>query len=75
MEDILFQTLKSATSQDPAYFKQAEVNIAQWEKQTNFYPTILNFYSNHEQDDDVRYMAILTVKNGIDKQWRKNQSK
>lgn len=75
MENILFTTLKNATSQDPALTKQAEVNFAQWEKEQNFYPTILNFYVNRQLDDDVRYMAIITVKNGVDKQWRKNQDK
>lgn len=75
MENILFQTLKNATSQDPALTKQAGANIAQWEKEPNFYPTILNFYSNQQMDHDVRYMAILTLKNGIDKQWRRTQDK
>jgi hypothetical protein len=73
--NILFQTLKNATSQDPNLMKQAEQNIATWEKEVNFYPTLLNFYSNNQLDDDVRYMAILTLKNGIDKHWRKNQAK
>lgn len=73
--NILFQTLKNATSQDPNLIKQAEQNISTWEKEPNFYPTLLSFYSNNQVDDDVRYMAILTLKNGIDKHWRKTQAK
>jgi hypothetical protein len=55
--------------------KQAEQNLSAWEKEENFYSTILNFYKNEQLDVDVRYMAILTLKNGIDKHWRKAQAK
>lgn len=75
IESLLFNTLQSATSQDPIMVKQAEQNLAAWEKEPNFYTTILNFYSNSQMEDGVRYMAILTLKNGIDKHWRKTQTK
>lgn len=75
IETLLFNTLQSATSQDPLLLKQAEQNLAAWEKEPNFYTTILNFYCNQQLEDRVRYMAILTLKNGIDKHWRKTQTK
>jgi uncharacterized protein YegL len=71
----LFQTLQSATSQDPQLLKQAEQNLLAWEKEENFYKTVLSFYCNPQVDEAVRYMAILTLKNGIDKHWRKTQTK
>lgn len=73
IEALLFATLQSATSQDPMQVKLAEVNITAWEREANFYKTILNFYCNSELDESVRYMAILTLKNGIDRHWRKTQ--
>lgn len=73
IEALLFETLNSATSQDPQLVKQAEQKLAAWEKEPNFYSTILNFYLNTSFDDRVRYMAILTLKNGIDKHWRPSQ--
>lgn len=73
IEALLFATLQSATSQDATVLKQAEVNLTAWEREANFYKTILNFYCNSELDEGVRYMAILTLKNGIDRHWRKTQ--
>lgn len=75
IENLLLDTLQSATSQDPSLVKQAEQNLSAWEKEPNFYKTICNFYYNAQLDDSVRYMAILTLKNGIDKHWRKHQHK
>lgn len=72
---LLFTTLQSASSQDPQLVKQAEQNLSAWEKEANFYSTILSFYLNSQLDESVRYMAILTLKNGIDKHWRKTQAK
>lgn len=75
IQTLLFNTLQSASSQDPQQVKQAEQNLSAWEKETNFYLTILNFYKNSSLDEGVRYIAILTLKNGIDKHWRKTQNK
>lgn len=72
IEALLFEALNSATSQDPHLVKQAEASLSSWEKEPNFYSTILNFYFNNFEDK-VRYMAILTLKNGIDKHWRQSQ--
>lgn len=75
IEELLFTTLQSASSQDPQLVKQAEEHLSSWEKEANFYPTILNFYCNTLNEDRVRYMAILTLKNGIDRHWRITQHK
>lgn len=74
IETLLFNTLQSATSQDPLLVKQAEQNLTAWEKEPNFYTTILNFYCNQQIEERVRYMAILLLKSGIDKHWRKTQT-
>lgn len=73
IESLLFLTLQSATSQDPLVVKQAEQNLSRWEREPNFYSTIVNFYFNTQLEDQVRFMAILTLKNGVDKHWRKVQ--
>lgn len=72
---LLLHTLQSATSQDPTVVKQAEQNLSTWEKEPNFYSTILSFYGNDQLDVGARYMALLTLKNGIDRHWRKTQAK
>jgi hypothetical protein len=73
IQSLLLQTLSSATSQDPQLVKQAEQNLTSWEKEENFYPTLLSFFKNASLDEGARYMAIITLKNGIDRHWRKNQ--
>lgn len=75
IQEVLFKTLLSATSQNPEIVKQAEQNLSAWEKESNFYPTILNFYTNQSLDESARFSAILLLKNGIDKHWRKTQTK
>lgn len=75
LEMLLLHTLQSATSQDPTVVKQAEQNLSAWEKEPNFYSTILSFYGNDQLDVGARYMALLTLKNGIDRHWRKTQAK
>jgi uncharacterized protein YbcI len=73
IQSLLLQSLQSATSQDPQQVKQAEQNLSNWEKEENFYSTLLSFFANTNLDEGARYMAIITLKNGIDKHWRKNQ--
>lgn len=75
IQSLLLNTLHQATSQDPQQVKHAENTLSTWEKEENFYLTILNFYTNSNLDESARYMAILTLKNGIDKHWRKTQLK
>lgn len=50
MEVLLLNTLNSATSQDPQLVKQAEQNLSAWEKEPNFYSTMLQVYSNKHLD-------------------------
>jgi hypothetical protein len=53
--------------------KEAEKNLSFFEKESNFYPTLVGVFLNREVDPAARYMAILSLKNGIDKYWRKTQ--
>lgn len=73
MESILLTNLQHATSQDVALMKEAEKNLSLFEKESNFYPTLVEVFLNREVDPAARYMAILSLKNGIDKYWRKTQ--
>lgn len=68
-EALLLATLQSAASQDPALVKQAEQNLSAWEKEANFYNTIVDFCCNANLEERVRFMAILTLKNGIERRW------
>lgn len=73
MESILLSNLQHATSQNVTLMKEAEKNLSLFESESNFYPALVGVFLNREIDPAARYMAILSLKNGIDKYWRKTQ--
>lgn len=74
MEQMLLTALQNAASQNVEMMKEAEKNLALFEKEPNFYTALINVFHNRESDPAARYMAILTIKNGIEKSWRKTQA-
>ncbi|NXL38847.1 IPO11 protein, partial [Glaucidium brasilianum] len=68
---IVLQVLTQATSQDTAVLKPAEEQLRQWETQPGFYSVLLNIFTNHTLDVNVRWLAVLYFKNGIDRYWRR----
>ncbi|XP_020639328.2 importin-11 [Pogona vitticeps] len=67
---IVLQVLTQATSQNTAVLKPAEEQLKQWETQPGFYSVLLNIFTNHTLDVNVRWLAVLYFKNGIDRYWR-----
>ncbi|XP_077601089.1 importin-11-like [Stigmatopora nigra] len=68
---VVLKTLTQATSQDTAVLKPAEEQLKQWETQPGFYSVLLNIFNNHMLDVNVRWLAVLYFKNGIDRYWRR----
>uniref|UniRef100_A0A672GE53 Importin-11 n=1 Tax=Salarias fasciatus TaxID=181472 RepID=A0A672GE53_SALFA len=68
---VVLQALTQATSQDTAVLKPAEEQLRQWETQPGFYSVLLNIFNNHTLDVNVRWLAVLYFKNGIDRYWRR----
>ncbi|XP_063043759.1 importin-11 [Engraulis encrasicolus] len=68
---VVLQALTQATSQDTAVLKPAEEQLKQWETQPGFYSVLLNIFTNHSLDVNVRFLAVLYFKNGIDRYWRR----
>ncbi|XP_050802850.1 importin-11 isoform X1 [Gopherus flavomarginatus] len=68
---VVLQVLTQATSQDTAVLKPAEEQLKQWEIQPGFYSVLLNIFTNHTLDVNVRWLAVLYFKNGIDRYWRR----
>ncbi|XP_048394141.1 importin-11 isoform X2 [Stegostoma tigrinum] len=68
---VVLQTLTQASSQDTAVLKPAEEQLKQWETQPGFYSALLNIFTNHSLDVNVRWLAVLYFKNGIDRYWRR----
>ncbi|KAJ7409525.1 Importin-11 [Willisornis vidua] len=68
---VVLRVLTQATSQDTALLKPAEEQLKQWETQPGFYSVLLNIFTNHSLDVNVRWLAVLYFKNGIDRYWRR----
>ncbi|NXF07300.1 IPO11 protein, partial [Smithornis capensis] len=68
---VVLRVLTQATSQDTAVLKPAEEQLKQWETQPGFYSILLNIFTNHSLDVNVRWLAVLYFKNGIDRYWRR----
>nr|CAD7589784.1 unnamed protein product [Timema genevievae] len=69
---LVLETLHQASSQDTEVLKPAEQRLKQWETEPGFYSILLNIFSNHSIDINVRWLAVLYFKNGIDRYWRKS---
>lgn len=71
---MVLQALQCACSQNSELLKPAEQKLSEWEVEPGFYSLLLGIYSDHTIDVNVRWMAAVYFKNGIDKYWRKNAS-
>ncbi|XP_045501102.1 importin-11 [Colias croceus] len=69
---LVLDTLNRATSQDPEVLKPAEKKLEEWEIEPGFYSVLLNVLSNHSIDINVRWLAVMCFKNGVDRYWRRN---
>ncbi|XP_057306163.1 importin-11-like [Hydractinia symbiolongicarpus] len=69
-EDIL-AVLEGAASQDVHIIKQAEEQLKMWETNTGFYSALLDVFKTKSLNVNVRWMAVLYLKNGIMKYWKR----
>lgn len=54
--------------------KVATEQLSNWEKQPGYYSALQDVFANSAIDRNVRYQAIIQLKNGIDKHWRKGSA-
>ncbi|XP_065567259.1 importin-11-like [Artemia franciscana] len=69
--DVL-KVLEAGVSQNPVFLKQAETTLKEWEVMPGFYSHIFEVISNRNLDVSVRWLAAVTLKNGIERYWRKS---
>ncbi|OAK94196.1 ARM repeat-containing protein [Phaeosphaeriaceae sp. SRC1lsM3a] len=73
-EGILYHVLRSASSSDPTQIQSGTKQLQTWEKTAGFYPLLQSVFLDKSLPVEVRYLAIIQLKNGIDKYWRKTAS-
>ena len=67
----LHHILQSASSNDPQQLKTAAQQLQNWERSPGFYSSLQTLYIDYSLPVELRHLAILQLKNGIDKYWRK----
>ena len=73
-EKTLFNVLAGAVSSNQ---QQVQVNAQQlqnWERQPGYYSSLQSIFIDTSLPVDIRYLAAIQLKNGIDKYWRKTVS-
>lgn len=74
-ENLLIHTLRSASSSDPNQIQTGTKQLQQWEKSPGYYLHLQSAYIDRRLPVEVRYLAVIQLKNGIDKYWRKTATK
>ncbi|XP_076103519.1 importin-11-like [Mytilus galloprovincialis] len=67
----VLEALHNACSQNADILKPAEKQLQDWEIHPGFYSVLSEIFSNHSIDVNVRWLAVLYCKNGVEKYWRK----
>lgn len=70
-EDSLAQTLQWAGSGAQQQIQSASAQLERWQTEPGFYKHLQTIFITQGLPVDIRYLAIIQLKNGIDKYWRK----
>ncbi|PWY95481.1 importin 11 [Aspergillus sclerotioniger CBS 115572] len=67
----VLNALVLAASSTQQQVQSGTQQLQNWEKQANYYTFLQDVFLDHSVPPEVRYLAIIQLKNGIDKYWRK----
>jgi len=70
-ESILLHVLKGATSTNPQQIQTSTKQLQTWEIQKHYFVHLQSAFIDRRLPLEIRYLAIIQLKNGIDKYWRK----
>lgn len=74
-EGMLLHVLKSASSNDQHQIQTGTKQLQNWEKAAGYYKHLQSVFIDRSLPFEVRYLAIIQLKNGIEKYWRKTATK
>ncbi|KAI3324775.1 putative importin 11 [Xylariaceae sp. AK1471] len=66
----LCRTLQSASSHDYSKRQAAGQQLSSWQSHTDYYPTLQTVFLDNTLPREIRLLAIIQLKNGIDNSWR-----
>lgn len=68
---IIYNTLVSASSSDVIQIQSGTKQLQQWETRDGYYSLLQTVFIDKSLPTEVRYLAVILLKIGIDKYWRK----
>ncbi|RCI12976.1 hypothetical protein L249_0485 [Ophiocordyceps polyrhachis-furcata BCC 54312] len=68
--DTLCRTLQAATAHDDVQRQTAGQQLTSWEERPGYYLTLQSVLLDKTLPTDVRLLAVIQLKNGIEKYWR-----
>ncbi|KAJ1327668.1 importin-11 [Microdochium nivale] len=71
----LFRVLQAASSNNSNQRQSAGQQLSSWESIPDYYPGLQAVFLDKTLPREVRLLAIIQLKNGIDKYWRQQTSK
>ncbi|TEA18873.1 Importin-11 [Colletotrichum sidae] len=66
----LCRALESATSTDYARRQAAGQQLTSWESEAGYYSSLQTIFLDKSIPREIRFLAVIQLKNGIDKYWR-----
>ncbi|KAI1633197.1 putative importin 11 [Biscogniauxia mediterranea] len=66
----LCRTLQSASSHDSSKRQAAGQQLSTWESHQDYYPALQAVFLDNNLPREIRLLAIIQLKNGIDRLWR-----
>ncbi|KAG9742022.1 ARM repeat-containing protein, partial [Aureobasidium melanogenum] len=70
-EHTLINVLSSAASSDPQQIQSGAKQLERWEKVPGYYKHLQSVFLDKTLPFNITYLAIIQLKNGIEKYWRK----
>ncbi|KAI8056617.1 armadillo-type protein [Syncephalis plumigaleata] len=70
--DRLLYALGEITLQDPTRLQAAEELLREWTTETGYFSTLQDIFLNKTLDQQIRLQAIIQLKNGIGRYWRRS---
>ena len=70
----LFIALQQAASSNQERIAAGAKQLSDWEKQPGYYSSLQSIFIDISLPLEVRYLAAIQIKNGIDRYWRKTAS-
>lgn len=71
IEDLVIKALQGALSSDNQQLISSKLQLEKWAVQEGYYVKLESVFSNRRLPSDLRLQAIIQIKNGVDRQWRR----